>query len=76
MVLKYGANNKTGNWYGVAVDNGYECETIFNSYSLSQCLKFLRRARKLLGSDLIVDEWTRGNDGLVWHVKTLNEGMI
>jgi hypothetical protein len=71
MIPKYSANGKKPTWYGVAIDNGYETETLFNSYALAACQKFIRRAQRLFNESLFISAWVRDDDGLAWVIKDL-----
>ena len=72
MILKYGPDSKRGTWYGVAIDNGYETVTLFNSYTLAACHKFIRRAQRLLGDMMFITQWVRDDSGLAWAIKDLD----
>jgi len=75
MILKYGPDSKRGTWYGVAIDNGYETKTLFNSYSLFDCQKFIRRAQRLFTETLFISAWVRDDNGLAWAIKDLTSKL-
>ena len=68
MIIRYSSNNKSVSWYGVAKDNGYETVTLFNSYSLAECQKFIRRAKD---DTMFITQWIRDDNGLAWAIKDL-----